>query len=225
MVKAINRKEYWQENISGFSGFYDKQSEENIRGFLPFTFLYKHTVFHLEKKYMKQRFDMVMNFIQSNVQGSKRVADIGCGSGIYTKAMVNQGAHVYAIDFTQQALDLTRHALSVKECLQVEFICADIHEQSIPSVDVAIAIGVLPYIDNLDKFFDHILPQTHHVLMNFLNADDVLNQIRARLKWLDVRGYSYQRIDDIKQKLAQRGFDIVRILPLATGYMIEAKRR
>ena len=75
----IKHQEYWEKNIKGFSGFYDKGSEENISGSVLLKSFYKTVVFPIEKSLMKKRFQMTLDFIQRNVKEGKVVADIGCG--------------------------------------------------------------------------------------------------------------------------------------------------
>src|ERR1700758_3747246 len=103
--QELNKK-YWEENIEGFSGFYDTKSEENISGNFLISFFYKKLIFPMEKKYMFVRHTCVSNFIESNIKDGMKVADIGCGSGVYVKKMIQKGAFVYAFDYAESALNL-----------------------------------------------------------------------------------------------------------------------
>ena len=226
MIKKnkITSQEYWQQNIQGFSGFYDRTSEETLQGPSVLTSIYKAIIFPLEKKYMRQRFNMVSAYIAQNARSGMAIADIGCGCGIYTKQAASLGAKVYALDFVDNALALTRKNLTGDELKFVQFLKMDITRQAIPKVDMVISIGVLPYVDGLDSFFDNVLPYTDLFLFNFLDAESWLNILRKKMPVLDVRGYSYFSASEVRQKLAAGNFEIVDIQKLATGFVVQSKR-
>ncbi len=73
----MSNAEYWEKNIEGFSGFYDKKSEENINGNSLVTYFYKKIIFPIEKKYMLERYNYVINYINNNVFAGMKCADIG----------------------------------------------------------------------------------------------------------------------------------------------------
>ncbi len=223
-MKNLSSQEYWEKNIKGFSGFYEKCSQELIQASPMFTTVYKALVFPLEKKVMERRFEMVSAFIAKNVCPGIRAADIGCGGGVYTQQMAARGAQVHASDFANAAIQLTKERLSVDESKNVVFIQMDIMSQPIVTVDVAISIGVVPYIDRIDQFFDNILPYTNLFLFNFLDKNSWINSLRHTLKVLDVRGYSYYSKEEIDKKLEARGFEVLRMEKLGTGFMVHAKR-
>lgn len=220
--KNIN-KEYWEKNIGGFAGFYDKKSEENLMASSWFSFLYKAMLFPIEKKYMKDRYDIVMAYIDKNVSAGTKIADVGCGSGIFIKRMLAKGAFVYAFDYAAAAVALVKGALSEQDLKQVELKQFDILANPIPDVDVVISIGVLTYIADDAKYFDHILPHTKKFFFNFLDSRHVLNRIRMLLPILNVRKISFHHYDKIIAELKKRNFKVNRIVKLATGYMIEAE--
>jgi len=223
-MKRLSSQEYWEKNIEGFSGFYEKCSREFIQASPMVAFIYKALIFPLEKKVMERRFEMVSAFITNNVRPGIHAADIGCGAGVYTQQMAARAGKVYAFDFANAAIELTKQRLGPDESKNVVFVQMDIMTQSIPTVDVAICIGVVPYIDRIDVFFDNVLPHTNLFLFNFLDKNSWMNNLRNRLRVLDVRGYSYYSQDEIRRKLEVRGFGILRLEKLGTGFMVHAKR-
>lgn len=223
-MKNLSSQEYWEKNIEGFSGFYEKCSQELIQASPVFTPVYKALVFPMEKKVMERRFEMVSSFIADNVRPGIHAADIGCGGGVYTQQMAARGARVHASDFANSAIELTKQRLKENESRNVIFSRMDILSQSIPTVDVAIAIGVVPYITDIDRFFENILPHTNVFLFNFLAKDSWINNLRHQLKFLDVRGYSYYSKEEIRRKLEVRGFKILRMEKLGTGFMVHTER-
>lgn len=223
MENKIN-KEYWEKNIEGFSGFYDTQSEETINAPGWFSPLYKKFIFPVEKKYMRQRYDFVCDYIDTNVKKGMKVADIGCGSGVYTKRMIEKGAFVYALDYAQSAVGLTKKNLNNIEANSSEVLLFDVTRQKIPDVDLAISIGVLPYISGIETFFSNTLPHTGEFLFNYLSADNFLNRMRKKIKMLDVRNYSYHNFNEIHRNLSLYNFNINRKEKLATGFLVETKK-
>lgn len=219
-----NAKRYWETNIRGFAGFYDRESEENINASSLVSFFYRKAIFPIEKKYMAERYNMVLRFIDDFIKPGMLVADIGCGSGIYTKILVNRGAKVIALDFAQNALEMTEQALTRDECMSVTMLQRDITIENIPDVDVALAIGVVPYIKEPCQFFSHVLPHTGRLLFNFLDANHLLNAVRRRVPFLDVRGYHYHRLADINETLNYNSFSIRRCIRLATGMMLDSEK-
>lgn len=217
-------KDYWEKNIEGFSGFYDTHSEESIAAPNWFASIYKKIIFPLEKKYMRDRYNYVCAYIDKNVKKGMKVADIGCGSGIYTKRIISRGAFVYAIDYTENALSLTKKNLLPEEAKFSELLLVDITRQKIPVVDLAISIGVLTYIDEADVFFNNVLPNTNLFLFNYLSGNNLLNIFRKNLSLFDVRNYSYHHFQNIDRTLKSYGFEITQKQKLATGFIIDSKR-
>ena len=217
-------KLYWEENIEGFSGFYDTISEENIQGASWFTWLYKKTMFPIEKKYMMIRHKTVSDYIDKKTKPGMKVADVGCGSGVYTKIMLRKGAFVYGLDYAESAVSLTEKNIKSENSENYEIRVFDITKSKIPEVDLVISIGVLPYISDLDTYLDNVLPYTGSFLFNYLDMNHPLNRIRKLIHFFDVRNYSYHKLRDIKKGIAGHGFSIVKQTKLATGFIIECKR-
>ncbi|MCZ4291021.1 class I SAM-dependent methyltransferase [Hoeflea alexandrii] len=220
----MSSRDYWERNIKGFSGFYDTGSEETLRGSWLFRAFYRTFLLPVEKAYMRKRYAMVRSFIDSNSEGGT-AADIGCGSGIFSIIMAERQARVYALDFAKSAVELTRENIPANLTERITVDQLDILNDSIPRVDTAIAIGVLPYVADEATFIDHIAPNCDRILFNFLDADNLLNRLRKFMVQLDARGYCYHSKDKIAAQLGHHGFDIEKEEALATGWMITARRQ
>jgi len=223
--EALN-KDYWEKNIEGFSGFYDTKSEETIIGNKITTFFYKKFLFPIEKKYMMQRHKMVSDYISKNVREGITAADIGCGSGVYVKQMIdNKVDFVYALDYANSAVELTKRNLKSLDNSKVKCSVFDVTKDKLEKVNVAISIGVLPYIDDLSNYLNNILLNVDTFLFNFLDAENSLNKIRKKLSFLDVRKYSYHSLTDVEKEINKLGFSLVKKEKLATGWMLEVKKK
>ncbi len=217
-------QDYWSRNIRAFSGFYDERSEEAIHAPWGLKQFYRAVLFPIEKRFMRKRFEIVSRYIAETVRPGMKVADIGCGCGIFTKQMLDQGATVYAIDYVQESLDLVRERLTPEERESVEFRLQDITAEAIPQVDAAISIGVLTYVPSFETYLDNILPFTDSFLFNFLESDQILNRLRQSVPMLDVRRLSYHRRGDLESALRERGFSICAEEKLATGRVLTTAR-
>jgi cyclopropane fatty-acyl-phospholipid synthase-like methyltransferase len=215
---------YWEQNIEGFSGFYDTGSEEKLSGPPLIRGLYRAFVFPIEKRFMRVRYDMVRTFIDLEVRSGTRVADIGCGSGVFSIAMAQKGADVLALDFAQSALRLTERNIPEGLRPQVVIRHHDIALAAIPNVDLALAIGVLPYLEDAGAFLENIAPRCNVLMFNFLNFRNPINRVRNVFRIIDPRGYFYHDKLEIERALRKCGFARCEFKRLATGYMTYAHR-
>ncbi len=88
---------------------------------------------------------------------SDRVADIGCGTGVYTIALAQEvgvTGQVYAIDVHREALHTLAGTLDKRGIVNVEMIWADA-EKEVPidaySLDAVVLSNVLFQFDKIDK--------------------------------------------------------------------------
>ncbi len=86
-----------------------------------------------------------------------RVADIGCGTGVYTIALAHEvGAmgQVYAVDVHREALHTLAGTLDKRGIINVEMLWADI-EKSVSidaySLDAVVLSNILFQLENTDK--------------------------------------------------------------------------
>ena len=80
----------------------------------------------------------------------KRVVDFGCGSGANTALLAGRGAHVWAIDISEDLLRLGQRRLAVSgRGGDATFIAASAHDLPFPdeSVDVVFGMAILHHLD------------------------------------------------------------------------------
>ena len=90
------------------------------------------------------------------LKAGDRVADIGCGTGVYTIALaeeVGDVGQVYAVDVHRDALHTLASVLEKRSIQNVEMIWADV-EKGIPidaySLDAVVISNVLFQLENID---------------------------------------------------------------------------
>jgi ubiquinone/menaquinone biosynthesis C-methylase UbiE len=84
----------------------------------------------------------------------KRVVDVGCGGGIYTRAWADLGASaVVGVDFSEVMLEAAKE--SCRDRQNVTFVCGDALRTGVAaeSVDVVFARALIHHLDDLDGFF------------------------------------------------------------------------
>ncbi|MCF7843290.1 methyltransferase domain-containing protein [Candidatus Gracilibacteria bacterium] len=91
-----------------------------------------------------------------------RVADIGCGTGVYTIALaqeVGEMGQVYAVDVHREALHTLAGTLEKRSIQNVEMLWADV-EQHIPidgySLDAVVISNVLFQLGNINQVLLHV---------------------------------------------------------------------
>ena len=80
----------------------------------------------------------------------QRVLDFGCGSGANTALLTGRGAHVWAIDISEDLLRLGRRRLAVSGREgQATFIAGSAHDLPFPdnSIDVVFGMAILHHLD------------------------------------------------------------------------------
>lgn len=226
-IKESDRVEYWEDNIVKWSHFYDKGSEEQIIGPSVLRFVYKKLVLPIEKKYMTNRFKMTMHFIKKHAKEATQFADIGCGTGIFTKEILKLNSNVYAIDYSKAALEATQKTVSClppEQLKKIEYKYINVTAEPIPKCDFAICLGVVPYITNLEAFFKNVLPNVNQLLCSYVSSKNMLNKIRVLLPVLNVRKLVFVNPEYISSCYKIYKFELVERLPLATGFVDNVKR-
>ena len=97
------------------------------------------------------RSEVVARFAKG--ESPKTVADLGCGDGSLSISFLEQGAAVTFLDISAAMLKIVSTKLSLDLRQRATFINSDFFNANLPqeSFDLAIFVGVLAYIDNLDE--------------------------------------------------------------------------
>jgi ubiquinone/menaquinone biosynthesis C-methylase UbiE len=88
-------------------------------------------------------------YLLGDVAG-KRVVDFGCGSGANTALLAGRGAHVWAIDISEDLLRLGQRRLSISGRADgATFLAGSAHDLPFPdnSIDVVFGIAILHHLD------------------------------------------------------------------------------
>jgi SAM-dependent methyltransferase len=165
----------------------------------------------------------------SDVKG-KHVLDAGCGPGSYTEWLVNNGAHVIAIDASPKMIKYAKERVGEKASFKIHDLREPLEFIQDKSLSLVLAPLCLDYIRNyvpVFKEFKRVLNETGvfvfsvgHPALNLLIETGIENYFKVTLFEMWWKGFgervlvpSYHRpIEDITESLYKTGFLIERIL-------------
>jgi SAM-dependent methyltransferase len=222
------RVQYWEANINKWNAYYEfSHSDEELNGPRPFRRFYRAYLVPVEAWLMKRRYKMTIDFIEANLSPGKSFNDLGCGAGMFTLAGLEKGAHVNAIDFADTSLKTTletaaRNGVSSDNLKTLKL---DLRVDSPPFADVTIAMGVAPYIEDVDDFLGRVLASTNVFCCNYVNQNLPLNWLRKIFPILNVRKLYFHSPRKITRIATSKGFDIVSRVKLGTGFVDVYQRK
>lgn len=147
-------------------------------------------------------------FIRANADVSnKRVADIGCGGGIYTKALFQMGAsHVMGVDFSEEMLKAA--ANNCKDIPNAAFLKGDAYQTNLPAneVDIVLERALIHHLNDLEACFKEahrIMKAGGVLIIQDRTPDDGLLPGDEH----HLRGYFFERFPGLKGKEITRRHD------------------
>jgi cyclopropane fatty-acyl-phospholipid synthase-like methyltransferase len=226
----VASEEYWNQNIREWGKFYlgISHSGESLKGVSPFVSTYKATIGRHEARLMKTRYEATMGFLRHSITEGCVFADLGCGTGIFTVAALRLGANVIAVDFSETALATTRHDVNfqIPEYKnRVTYLKLDIRSQKVPASDVSLAVGLVPYVENITEFFNNALANTNSALVSWVSETSPFNRIRRKFSFLNVRNLMFHNTKDVDECWRDHGFSVGSRQRLGTGFIDIASRK
>lgn len=226
-----NPKDYWDKNIDNWGKFYldSSHSDEEFNSPSWLTRLYRRFIVPIEARLMAERYRLTMEFIERYIRPGMVVADIGCGTGIFTVEILKRGARIVAIDISTSSLEATKRNVinSAPDRLDaIQFLQLNVSEDRIPPADVSIAMGVTPYVTEIEPFYRNILTQTHFFYCLVLDPKHWANRIRRSVPLLNVRNVHCFKRDLIDDILRRNQCSLIERRNFASGYLdiVESNR-
>jgi len=139
---------------------------------------------------MNKRFNETMNLLDSMVKPGVIVADIGCGTGIFTVEILRRGGTVLAVDISESSLNATREAIErlVPTAMnRVSYLQGDVEDLSLMKCDLILAVGVAPYLIDIVGFVRSSLAHSDAIYISLLDQRHWANKIRRYFPQLNVR--------------------------------------
>src|SRR5947208_2982134 len=105
-------REWWEQNPMTYDWRGTSPYREGTREWFEETDrrLFSHASSFFAHGYGEKPFARLIPY--GNLNG-KDVLEVGCGSGVHTRLLVEAGARLVAIDLTRKAVELTRHRLDL----------------------------------------------------------------------------------------------------------------
>ena len=180
---------WWQDNPMSYDWSHDLgeiKYNKNYFGAIDHIFSYGHSLCNNPR--WPEGY-ILENFIPYNDLQGKSVLEIGCGAGLITSHITKAGAHLTAIDLTDQAIEIT------KARFDLENLSADIKQMNAEKMefendtfDLVISWGVIHHSGNMQNIIDEIyrvLKPGGKVYLMIYNKNSIRSIIYAYF-WLGV---------------------------------------
>jgi SAM-dependent methyltransferase len=217
-----NYEDYWNKNIDLWADKYLEISHGGETFDRPawFTGLYNATIGRLERRLMKQRYGLTVEFIEEYVKPGTRFSDLGCGTGIFVVEAARRGAIVNAVDFSESSLKTARRIVERNaQGASVTFIQADLQKDPVPKADVTLAMGVTPYLTDINGFLSNVLPKTGILCCQYTDPYAWASIVRRFFPVLDVRSLQCYGKAEIDGLYRVHGASLLRRKAFASGYI------
>jgi SAM-dependent methyltransferase len=221
-IMTGNYEDYWSKNIDPWADKYLELSHGSETFDRPawFTALYNATIGRIERRLMKQRYRLTVQFIEEYVRPGTRFSDLGCGTGIFVVEAAKRGATVNAVDFSEASLKAARSTVERHaESASVTFIQADLQKDPLPEADVTLTMGVTPYITDIKGFLSNVLPKTEILCCQYTDPYAWASIVRRLVPILDVRSLQCYGKAEIDALYRASGASLLRRDPFASGYI------
>jgi SAM-dependent methyltransferase len=228
-IMTGNYEDYWNKNIDLWADKYLEISHGNEAFDRPawFSSLYNATIGRIERRLMKQRYALTVQFIQEHVKPGTRFSDLGCGTGIFVVEAAKRGAIVNAVDFSEASLRAARKMVEHHaQDAPVTFIQADVQRDPLPDANVTLAMGVTPYLADIKGFLSNVLPKTEILCCQYTDPHAWASVVRRLFPILDVRSLQCYGKAGIDAQYRAHGASLLRRTAFASGYIdIVASKR
>jgi 2-polyprenyl-3-methyl-5-hydroxy-6-metoxy-1,4-benzoquinol methylase len=137
MLTDDKTHEYFNREAKDFDASY--RNPRSIKDFL------RRISYFYNKKAIEGRLEALLSLIDMDIEG-KKILEVGCGPGIYSIRLAQQGAIVTAIDYSQTMLDIAS-ANAITSNVSIHFVLGDFFDfHSDDKFDYVFATGVIDYI-------------------------------------------------------------------------------
>jgi SAM-dependent methyltransferase len=215
-------QQYWDRNIDKWGELYldISHGHETLVGPAWFSAAYNASIGRLERKLMADRYARTIAFIDAYVKPGTVFSDLGCGTGIFVVEALRRGAIVNAIDFSQSSLNITRKNVNRHfPGGQVNYFQANAQVDQLPHSDVTLAMGLTPYLSDLEAFMQRALPATKLWFCLFIDPEHWANRLRSALPFLNVRQLQYYSREDVDRLYGKYFWKLRGRETFATGYI------
>jgi SAM-dependent methyltransferase len=223
----MDYRNYWEVNIVSWGEYYldISHGHEKLNGPDWFVWLYTKTISQIERKLMKKRYCLTIEFLDEFVTSDENFLDLGCGTGIFTTYALGLGANVTAVDFTEAAIIETQRRINEvfpqSKSISNNFtlIKADINSESFLHHNTCLLVGVLPYIEDARRIFSEVLAKQDTSLIQYIDSTNLFNRLRKKFHFLNVRKLQMLSTSQVDTWSHEFGLKVLRRTRIGTGYL------
>ena len=224
MTHQPDYRAYWEQNIDRWADLYLDISHGHETFDRPawLTALYNATLAKHERKLMRARYQLTVDHLRRFLKQGDAFSDIGCGNGIFVVEAVKIGiGDVNAMDFSEASLAAARRVVAQHAPLaNVRYIHADIQKPvDLPKSDLSLAMGLTPYLSNMNAFWANVLPQTKTLICHYIDPYHWASRIRTAIPILNVRELRTYDRATVDAGYARHNFTTVQRTNFATGFV------
>ena len=161
MIRNDKTHEYFNREAKDFDASY-----KNAKGLKDFI---RRISYFYNKKAIAGRLEALLFLMGEDIRG-KKIFEVGCGPGIYSIRLAQQGAIVTANDYAQTMLDIAT-ANAKADNVEIDFISGDFFDfHPNNKFDTVFATGVIDYIHPTRSlaFLKHMADLSNHfVIVSF----------------------------------------------------------
>lgn len=218
----MDYKDYWNRNIEDWGKFYldISHGHEDLDAPKWLGSIYNKSIAKYEARLMRERFSRTLKFLDENIDPGVVFGDIGCGTGVFVIEALKRKADVIAMDFSKRALEVTKHNVErFFPNANVRYEHIDISREGLPNTDLAIMVGVTPYIQNIDLALNNVLASTNILFAHYVDPNHWANKLRKTISALNVRRLICHNQDTVDKIYFANGFVLHDRNKFATGYI------
>jgi len=214
-----------QLNLYDIESFYDRHAKEYQEKRLDKGMLFNDYI----------EFPAISEELKSFKKQPKKILDIGCGVGFYTKNLSYSADEVVSIDISQNMIDIAKEnckeMLSAEQLKKIKFLHTSLENYKAPEkyFDLVLATFMLGYFDNLDVLFNKVkntISDTGKFITSTLHPFRMLSEKDKNGYYLtDYFGNGYYESNFIskedKLKLKRWTFEEISKSAFDNGFLIE----
>ncbi|MBN2442726.1 MAG: class I SAM-dependent methyltransferase [Spirochaetales bacterium] len=165
-----------------------------------------------------EAYKMTIEKTRSYLKNTDSVLDYACGTGITTIELARIVKEIYAIDISQDMINIANNKVELNNISNVRFKVCDIMDDTINenSFDVVLAFNILYFLNNIDEVLERIF----HIVKNgglFISVTDCLGEKKSFLYSLQsllgkigivpyIKKYKMKEIETV---IKEAGFSII----------------
>ena len=176
---------------------------------------------YLNNNNFKERFSVLIKYIDKYASCDAVCLDLGCGSGIFSTYMSSRNKEVISVDGSQDMLDILHLNINkhnLKNIHTINMNISNLNQLGLDNIDLVFCSSVLEYIDDIDKVFmsiNKLLKNDGVLIFSIPNRKSIYRKIEKIIYTLIGIPKYYQHvktisdIKDIRNSLNNYGFDLV----------------